>query len=426
MSINVYPESNGIIFNGSVVISSGSIGSGYVVDGWSGNEYTINTTLPVGTYTISPEILRARVTIGNNILTFSSSGDAPQSVYVSTALSSFKFAVNSAWSVNANQSIVLSSVPGGLVFGNGRFVASGNLTTGQVIVSTDGVNWASSATTAVIGGPNPTQQGNLLSFGNGYFLKSGGSNAISYSTDGITWTSQSTGFVTSVPTWQKVVWATNLSSYFAFGSGAYNAISTNLTTWSSRAQTATVGGQSLGVKYLNGWFLCPSQTTGIIFISTNGFTWTTRLTTITTNNPQDTTYGNGVYVVVGGRDISSSTDLTSWTARSPSGYSSTLYSVEYANGYFITVGDSGSTADASMYSSPDGTTWTSRVTFPLVTRISLKYIAYGNGVWTSFESNSPGDRLIFSSTPSGSSLGVTANTTYQLIRMDAVPLTYFA
>lgn len=419
MTIQVYPEpSSGVnnSFLGSVVITSGSIGSEFVVNGWAGNEYTVNTNLPVGTYTFTPGVIRGRATVGNETFALSTS---PYNVYVSTTLSSFKFAVNSAWSFTT-QPIVLTSHPAGVVFGNGRFLIAGNTITSPLIISTDGINWASTGVTSP-SGPNASAAGSSITFGNGYFFKSGGTNAINYSTDGLTWTSQSMGFVTSAPSPQKIVWATNISSYFAVTGGAYNAISTNLTTWSSRI-VAPINNE-YNLKYLNGYFIAAGASTQIV-ISTNGSSWTTRLTGIV-GAVSDFAFGNNTWVAVGDNDISISTDLTTWTARNPVGYSSKFYAVEYANGYFVAAGDKGVSDDASIYSSPDGDTWTSRVSFPLATTISISRLTYGNGMWLGVEPGGGTQRVIFSSTVSGRTLG-SSGVPYNVVTIEGVPLTYIS
>jgi predicted outer membrane repeat protein len=76
------------------------------------------------------------------------------------------------------------------------------------------------------------------------------------------------------------------------------------------------------------------------------------------------TYGNGLFVVVGGNSgtwftsssgtILTSPDGTTWTKRN-SGTSDDLWGVTYENGLFVTVGSNG-----IILTSPDGTTWTKR------------------------------------------------------------------
>jgi len=86
-----------------------------------------------------------------------------------------------------------------------------------------------------------------------------------------------------------------------------------------------------------------------------GATWTLRVPGI--NDFSSVTYGNGLFVVVGGSPDSStiltSQDGVDWMRRSLG--DDPLNSVAYGNGLFVAVGD-GST----IFTSPNGVNWTQR------------------------------------------------------------------
>lgn len=113
---------------------------------------------------------------------------------------------------------------------------------------------------------------------------------------------------------------------------------------------------------------------GSILSSTNGTTWTKRVSNIS-NHLRGIAYGNGKYVVVGaGGTILTSTNGVLWTAAT-SNVDTYLYDVAYNDGYFIAVGES-----ATMLSSTDGTTWTQiiiRNQLPTIAAKVLRSIAYG-------------------------------------------------
>ena len=106
----------------------------------------------------------------------------------------------------------------------------------------------------------------------------------------------------------------------------------------------------------------------------------------TTNSLSDITYGNGLFVAVGGEFdpdtaetlgmILTSDDGVSWTIRSSSGTASHLQGVTYGNGIFVAVGY-GDDGFGTIVTSDDGVNWTFR---PNSTD-ELFAVAYGNGTF---------------------------------------------
>jgi hypothetical protein len=95
----------------------------------------------------------------------------------------------------------------------------------------------------------------------------------------------------------------------------------------------------------------------------------------TTETLTGVTYGNGIFVAVGGSGtILTSTDGITWTIRT-SGIGETLRAVTYGNGTFVAVG-----SYAVILSSTDGITWTNRsVTYD--GNKTLDGITYGKGLF---------------------------------------------
>jgi hypothetical protein len=137
----------------------------------------------------------------------------------------------------------------GLTFGNGLYVAGGEL---QVVASVDepaiktstnGITWT---TRTVSFGGSSIQS---VTFGNGLFVAGGTQGAISSSTDGITWTQRTSGFGTS--TVQSVAYGNNY--YVAAGSSGIMTSSTDAITWTLRNPNFGTTNISV-VEYINDKF----------------------------------------------------------------------------------------------------------------------------------------------------------------------------
>ena len=141
---------------------------------------------------------------------------------------------------------------------------------------------------------------------------------------------------------------------------------------------------------------------GTILTSSNGTSWTKRISG-TSNNLYGITYGNGLFVSVGYKgSIFTSTDVTSWTKRI-SGTSNNLYGISYGNGLFVTVGKEG-----TILTSSNGTSWTQRISG---TSNTLYGVTYGNGLFVTVGNygtiftSSDGISWTQRTSPTGSSFG---------------------
>jgi len=80
-----------------------------------------------------------------------------------------------------------------------------------------------------------------------------------------------------------------------------------------------------------------------------GLQWSNRITA-NTNQQTGVTYGNGVFVAVGGGgSIQTSTNGTTWTNRTTAN-TSTQNGVAYGNGVFVSVGESGGSDGGTIQS----------------------------------------------------------------------------
>ena len=149
------------------------------------------------------------------------------------------------------------------------------------------------------------------------------------------------------------------------------------TTWTS--QTSGFGTTGInGVTYGDGVYVAVGgqyQTSGDITTSTDGITWTSRTSGFGTNRIQAVTYGNGLFVAVGDAGtLTTSTDGTTWTSRT-SGFGTTnINGVTYGDGVYVAVGE-----DGTMTTSTDGTTWTTRTSG--FGTSDIEAVTYGDGLY---------------------------------------------
>ena len=119
----------------------------------------------------------------------------------------------------------------------------------------------------------------------------------------------------------------------------------------------TMGSDELrSITYANGMFVAVGSFSKIV-TSTDGITWTKRLTASINYSYRSITYANGMFVAVGyspntSGAVITSTDGITWTKQT-SPAKTHFYSIVYANGMFVAVGNSG-----AVITSTDGITWT--------------------------------------------------------------------
>jgi hypothetical protein len=172
----------------------------------------------------------------------------------------------------------------------------------------------------------------------------------------------------------------------AYGAGLVVAVGTNGTAayssdgigWTSVSLGAGISTDTVtDIIFANGKFVAvTAQAAGAdnVSTSTDGINWTTQVTP-STEQLHSVAYGAGVYVAAGNSGtIYSSPDGATWTSRT-SGFGVTaVEKVVYVNGLFIACGDAG-----KLSTSPDGITWTFQTsTFGAEEVLSA---FYGNGLY---------------------------------------------
>jgi hypothetical protein len=327
----------------------------------------------------------------------------------------------------------------GVTYGPGLWVAVGS----QILTSTNGVDWvrrASSVLTSAILSD--------VAYGGGQWVAVGSGGAVYTSPDGITWTSRTSGSSQSL----------NHLAYYnghwvAAGQGTEVLHSTDAITWTHVASTTNSNEEFSGVTRGRDGFVLVSRN-GSVLVSTTGLTWTaatkpsgnytfsgvatdgtntlllgtygsyltsssapntwTRPSNLsTTPEGRQVVYGNNKFVAVGystaaetnapASAIRVSADGNNWTDVFPAGSGpSELYAVSWNGQQFVTGGGFG-----VIYTSPDGTTWTSRTGTSTglirgIASTATSYVAVGFGVlessldgitWTNRAGNSPSNLI---------------------------------
>lgn len=306
----------------------------------------------------------------------------PQKAYIVTQYSAF---VNGRYFVLGNEGLVSSSdginwaFPGGsynaITYNGSMYVAVGQTgsTEGAIYTSTNWTNWTKSNSTFF----RPL---NGITYGNGRFVAVGNVDGSSMgtvvsSTDGTSWTVGNSGVGDAL---RAVAYGNNV--YVAVGLNGRIVYSSNGTSWTS-AENVT-GYHYYGISYLNGYFIAVGGATTAggaakVKISTNGISWTdVSPSPAIIGHFHSVTYGNGKYLFVGRDNVSTvfkfiSTTTTNITtnnnytatigATTPEGDLGTLGNgaVIYHNAHFIALANLKSTPfSAYVLTSTDGTSWT--------------------------------------------------------------------
>ena len=210
---------------------------------------------------------------------------------------------------------------------------------GTILTSTDGATWdiKSSGTTSLL---------NAITWSGSKFVAVGDSGTIVTSPDGATWTVVSTG--TQYP-----------FNGVAYGNGKFVAVpykgasysSPDGVTWTPGTQNPVSPWAALNaVAYGNGLFVAvSSSSTGSIFTSSDGSTWTERLSGATSQLNSITWSGSQFAAVGASRVICTSPDGITWTTRD-SGLTNIMSfnSIIWADTQFAAVAYANN-ADASLF-----------------------------------------------------------------------------
>jgi hypothetical protein len=237
------------------------------------------------------------------------------------------------------------SVGSGTAYLNGKFWAFG--AQGGLTSSIDGVNW-----TANFSLPN-TVTITKMGYGNGVYVAIGSAGAIYSSIDGETFLPVSHTLGTLV--FKDVLFSNG--GWIVTNTTTANVLysTDGLTFFTKAAGLAT----TLGAIVANGSMVIWNSSTAAV--STNG--GATFSTAIIGSSVLDMTYGNGMFMAVGGASSSSfcavSPDGLSWTTRTVP-YAGSLTTVAFSSGAFLVTGTPAGVSVVHLETSTNGAFWTVR------------------------------------------------------------------
>ena len=229
---------------------------------------------------------------------------------------------------------------------------------------------------------------------------------ICYSTDGSAWTAATlpasyTGQLNSV------AYSETAGKFVAVGSGVYALISTDGITWNQGGRISDVA--HYGLCFSDSKWVT-SDTSGAIYYSPDGTTWTaaaTNTATYATSNGiiHDAVSGRYLMGAISGY-VWRSTDGITWT-QSTTNTGGFVYGIEHIIeiGYYVSVGQGN-----RIYYSTDGDTWTAAATPSYGVGVGVKAIAYSpvsQIVMTGGESAKSAISTAFATTVSASVAGFT-------------------
>ena len=276
---------------------------------------------------------------------------------------------------------------GGLIqnvtFGAGLWIgvgfSAGGFSPTIIVSSPDAVNW----TMRYTGGSEPGTYSPLtaVAYGNGYFVAMGTDYAVSevnltvFSADGLTWER-----APDLPLMQRPTALLHANGQFvAVGEFGNIATSQDGRTWTGRSRATS--SNLRGIAYGDGTFVAVGNN-GTNLTSAGGTFWTGHKSG-TDNNLREVTYAGGQFVAVGsGGTIVTSPNGADWLAP-VSGTAEDLWGAAYGNGMFVCVGGntSGDRHRFAIVTSSDGANWATRLSEPVLNRLSfeLHAVTYGNG-----------------------------------------------
>ena len=261
-----------------------------------------------------------------------------------------------------------------------------------------------------------------MAYGKGMFVavaQNGAGNRIMTSSDSVTWTCRPAPEACKVPGacyWKRVRFGNGMFVAVGFSDYKVNVMtSLDGVTWTTRstpapkestwATAAYGGGQWVAV---GGWYNYPDNR---VMTSTDAMTWTIRSTPNLgkhysggTNYLNDVVYGKGLWVAVSegghsgarqgtGTGVMTSPDGTTWTIRVTT--TDRWFRVTYGNNMFVAIANNPKHFSKHVMTSTDGVTWTIRKS-PFSWAFSGAGIVYGEGVFVAINGGQTEGRVMTS------------------------------
>jgi len=235
-----------------------------------------------------------------------------------------------------------------IVYADGRFVAVGQHATfitggiieyGAIFTSNDGVEWTEQ---------DSTTRNNLtgVSYGDGQYVAVGWRGTILKSGDGTSWS-----IVESPTPYDLEDVAYGDSGFVAVGYRGVIVHSADGSEWNLRANDLENWMYKYGVGYGNGAYMVVGGRNGVALTSSDGINWTNQASG-TNSHLNDVVYGDGIFMAVGEAGAFALAEGLGWSYP-PTGSMTSLNTVSYGNGKFVAAG-----ITRNIFGSADGVEWT--------------------------------------------------------------------
>ena len=258
----------------------------------------------------------------------------------------------------------------GISYLNNTYFATG--AAGTILLSQDGRTWSTGST----GTSNTINDLYGVAFGNGKYVAVGAGGTVLVSTDGLTWSVLSS--ITNADIFD-ILFDSTIGTFVAVGTGGSVLVSSDGLTWTVVTQIITAAINK--IASFNGTLYAVGSG-GAIITSNDGMTWT-MLTSGTTSDLYGIFFGNNSYIAVGsGGTVLTSANGTAWFSMSI-GVSNMLTGVAFGGTNFVATG----TGFGNVFISPDGSTWTPKITDGSTNPPRMNRIIYGNGAFVAVGDN---------------------------------------
>ena len=358
----VVPAPVPLVFSGPINDLAGTVGAAFSLDVsgyWTGGVAPATFSLVAGTLPAGLTLSSAGVISGTpNAGTVASGLVVRATDRAGYRADSNAFAVAVAVAVAADLAGVYS-----ILAPSGKWVAVGANGSSQVATSTDGVSWTLRTAAA-------SNQWVSVAFGNGVFVAVGqlltGLGKVMTSPDGITWTAQSGADSTSG--WAAVTFGNGLFVATRNAPAGTQRIMTSPDgiTWTLRTHASE--GYLWSVTYGNGLFVALSYYGSNALTSPDGVTWTAR--SIPSGGWRSVAYSPtlglfaAVSEVAASNNVMTSPDGITWTRRTnPDAAEGWLSLCAGPGGMFVSVTSPAASKQKTIRST-DGTTWTVSTNIP--------------------------------------------------------------
>lgn len=364
-NVSSLPYSNyGLIWNGTYFVSVGGV-AGPQIAAISADGITWKRSIPTNNDTTFLSCIAARPPI------MVAAGSGTNTICLSRDN-------GITWTQSTTGISVMTTVANAVAWNGNIWVAVGQ-GTNSIATSPDGVTWTGRTTTAIFS----TAGFDILWIDKLklWIAVGTGTNAIATSPDGVNWTSRVLVATGSFSTGAyRIGW--NGNQILVLGNGTNNslALSTNGTSWILLGLPITASASGYGgIAWSGQLWAAVSDAATNIWTSPDGITWTSRAT-LTSGNCRSIAWNGSIFFVLGS---------STYCATSPNGITWTMLNTQPQTTFVRATWNNsstqwvvcGTTATASIYTTPNGQTWTLRQN-AMITNATTQSFAWAPSIGT--------------------------------------------